>query len=199
MWHICSQNPICNQHEKINEQRLHIERVLSIKGKTNSSCPYKPKFLKTKLKKKEMEEELQDKIEYENKNLLMRIIEAEIKPSKYNMSISCPADCPAFDKEKMLEKRIRSEFEKYKTNCTIYEKIAKVKPSYDTKEILKKSAVYEGIAKRILKADRVLHPCLYFKSPTYFKKILDKETKERIMKLRKNRPKSAITNKRKEE
>ena len=55
MWNKSYQNSICNQLEKLNEQRLHINRVLSVKGQTNTTCPLKPKFLKTKLKKQIME------------------------------------------------------------------------------------------------------------------------------------------------
>ena len=51
MWNYEYVNSICNQAQKVNEHRLHIERVLSVKGKTDSSAPYYPKFLKTKLKK----------------------------------------------------------------------------------------------------------------------------------------------------
>ena len=72
MWSLQYQNGIVNQFDKLNEQRLHIERVLSVKGKTNTSRPLKPKFLKTKLKKAQMEEEEKEKIDYENHNLLIK-------------------------------------------------------------------------------------------------------------------------------
>ena len=46
MWSLQYQNGIVNQFDKLNEQRLHIERVISVKGKTNTSRPLKLKFLK---------------------------------------------------------------------------------------------------------------------------------------------------------
>ena len=179
MWHLFYQNSICNQLEKLTEQRLHVERVLSIKGQTDSSCPHKPKFLKTKLKKLEMEEEEKEKIEYENQNLLMRIINAEIKPSKYSINYT-PKDCPAFNKKRMYEKRIEKEYNNYKCNVSLYSKISKIKSNYDTKTIYKNSSLYDKIVQRIKKPDRTLHPCLYFQSPTFFINQIKKQKHNNI-------------------
>lgn len=174
MWSLQYQNGIVNQFDKLNEQRLHIERVLSVKGKTNTSRPLKPKFLKTKLKKAQMEEEEKEKIDYENHNLLLKIIKAELNPSKYSISVT-PKECPAFNKDIMYEKRMKKEFDKYKNNLELYTKLSKVKATYDTKKIYQKTSIYDEIVKRIKKPNRILNPCLFFQSPTYIKKRLGLE------------------------
>ena len=122
MWNYEYVNSICNQAQKVNEHRLHIERVLSVKGKTDSSAPYYPKFLKSKLKKLVMEEEENEKVYYENKKLLLKIIYSEIHPSKYSL-IYPPKPCPAFNKEVMYNKRMKKEVQKYKDNYNLYSKI----------------------------------------------------------------------------
>ena len=48
MWNYEHINSICNQFEIKNQQKLHIDRILSSKSRTDSSKPYKPYFLITK-------------------------------------------------------------------------------------------------------------------------------------------------------
>ena len=174
------QNSICNQLEKINEQRLHINRVLTVKGKTNTTCPLKPKFLKTKLKKQIMEEEIKQKIEYENNNLLQKIVNAGNKPSKYSIKYP-PHECPAFNKEIMYMKRMQREYNHYKDNISMYKKLSKVKSHYETDKIYQNTAKYDDIVRMIRRNDRVLHPCLYFQSPTTVKKKLENDIRNSLL------------------
>ena len=86
---------------------MDIERVLSAKDTTKSTTkPYYPKFLKSKISKNHMEEEKNDKINEENDMLFIKIYNAVKKHSKYS-KIYKPKKCPAFDKEKILLKRIK--------------------------------------------------------------------------------------------
>lgn len=178
MWNYEYVNSICNQAQKVNEHRLHIERVLSVKGKTDSSAPYYPKFLKTKLKKLVMEEEENEKVYYENKKLLLKIIYSEIHPSKYSL-IYPPKPCPAFNKEVMYNKRMKKEVQKYKDNYNLYSKIFNIKPHYNTKEILQNSENFQKIAKRLQKSIRRINPCLYFQSPTYIKNLIERHNRNK--------------------
>lgn len=176
MWNLSYQNSICNQLEKINEQRLHINRLLNVKGITNTASPIKPKFLKSKLKKKDMENEEKKKIEYENKNLYHKLINVDIKPSKYSVMFT-PKECPAFNKEKMYTKRMNKVFNNFKDNVKLHQKLLKVKSNYDAREIYRSTAMYDDIVKRIKKTNRVLHPCLYFKSPRYIKRLFENSSR----------------------
>ena len=103
MWNYEHINSICNQFEIKNQQKLHIDRILSSKSRTDSSKPYKPYFLITKPKKNLMLEEEKNKIDQENQNLLIKVINAKLKPSKYSQ---IPKECPAFNKQRMYTKRI---------------------------------------------------------------------------------------------
>ena len=173
MWNYEYVNSICNEAEKVNNHRLHIERVLSVKGQTDTSKPYYPKFLKLKLKKYVMEEEENEKIKNENRNLLYRILKSGFLPSKYSI-IYPPKPCPAFDKEKKYNKRKKEELEKYKKNYNLYYKIFNIKSYYNTKEILHDSDNFQKISKRIQKSIRRINPCLYFQSPSYVKELIEK-------------------------
>jgi len=170
MWNYEHINSICNQFEIKNQQKLHIGRILSSKSRTDSSQPYKPYFLKTKLKKAVMLEEEKNKIDYENQNLLIKVIKAKLKPSKYSQN---PEDCPAFNKQRMYTKRIYKEIEKYKQNVKIYTKISKIHSIYETKKILKDSENYQKIGERIKKKNKTMKTILNFQSPSYFKKLID--------------------------
>ena len=170
MWNYEHINSICNQFEIKNQQKLHIRRILSSKSRTDSSQPYKPYFLKTKLKKAVMLEEEKNKIDYENQNLLIKVIKAKLKPSKYSQN---PEDCPAFNKQRMYTKRIYKEIEKYKQNVKIYTKISKIHSNYETKKILKDSENYQKICERIKKKNKTMKTILNFQSPNYFKKLID--------------------------
>jgi hypothetical protein len=180
MWNKSYQNSICNQLEKLNEQRLHINRVLSVKGQTNTSCPLKPKFLKTKLKKQIMEEEIRQKIEYENNNLLQKIVNADNKPSKYSIKYP-PHECPAFNKEIMYMKRMQREYNHYKDNINMYKKLSKVKSYYETDKIYQSTAKYDDIVRMIRRNDRVLHPCLDFQSPSTVKKKIENDIRNSLL------------------
>ena len=170
MWNYEHINSICNQFEIKNQQKLHIDRILSSKSRTDSSKPYKPYFLITKPKKALMKEEEKNKIEQENQNLLIKVINAKLKPSKYSQ---IPKECPAFNKQRMYTKRIYKEIEKYKQNVKIYTKISKIHSNYETKKILKDSENYQKICERIKKKNKTMKTILNFQSPTYFKKLID--------------------------
>ena len=120
-----------------------------------------------------MEEEENEKIKNENRHLLYKILQSGFLPSKYSV-IYTPKNCPAFDKEKMNNKRKKEELEKYKENYNLYSKIFKIKPYYNTKEILHNSDNFQRISKRIQKSIRRINPCLYFQSPSYIKDLIEK-------------------------
>lgn len=170
MWKLEYNSPICNHRTKLIEQRLHIERVLSARGKTNTRGSKMPSFLIYKAKKIEMEEEEQGQINYENHNLLERIIEAELKPSKYSMTNVKPAYCPAFDFQRNLRfYKKEKENEMNKSTWSLYYKVENVKSDYNSKKLLKKSKANKKIMNRIKKNPYALHPYILFQSPKDYK------------------------------
>lgn len=174
MWQLEYNNPICNHRTKLYDQRLHVERVLSARGKTDTKSPIKPSFLIYKAKKVEMEEEQQDKINYENHNLLQKIIDAELKPSKYSIGNVRPAYCPALDFQRNLRfYKKEKEIEMNKSTLSLHCKIENVKSDYNSKKILKKTKANKKIMNRIKKNPYVLHPYIQFQSPRDFKHQLE--------------------------
>ena len=105
MWNTQKNNLLCSYLDAYEDQKKHIERVLSAKDTTKSTIPpYYPLFLKLKVCKYHMEEEKNEQIREENRILYFKIKDVIKKPRKYS-KIFEPKKCPAFDKEKLLLKR----------------------------------------------------------------------------------------------
>ena len=174
MWNKKISNYICNYLSEYQIQKKHIERVLSAKEIVHSrKSPYKPKFLKLKQCKLQMEEDKNNKIREENRQLFYKIIDAEIKPSLYS-KIYKPKESPSFDKNVMQFKRVKKELKTYEDNIRIYKKIEKVKSFYENKILTQRNRNINDNIKRLQKSILELQPSLLFSSPQAVKKQMEK-------------------------
>ena len=112
MWNLHYSNRKCNEIEKIKDHKRHLERIVTVKPMLDVKAPVKPGFLTKRSKKEATEKEFNDKVSYENKVLLGKIIEIEKKPSSYNPVLLLPSRCPAFDKTTFQIKRKKFEIDK---------------------------------------------------------------------------------------
>ena len=143
MWTTQKNNLLCSYLDAYEDQKKHIERVLSAKDTTRSTIPpYYPKFLKLKVCKYHMEEEKNEQIREENKILYLKIKDVIKKPSKYSKLFE-PKKCPAFDKEKILLKRIKHEINNYQENIRFYHRIENANSFYPKKDLLKRKKELE--------------------------------------------------------
>jgi len=164
MWVQQTNNYLCNYLDQYRVQKKHIERILSAKDNINDRKPYYPKFLQLRLGKNQFEEEKNNKIKEENKNLFYKIEYASTKPSKYSR-IYEPKDCPSFNKQMIGFKRIKKQLEHYQENMRFYNKIEKVKSFYDKNEINKRNNTIDNNIKKLHKTILELQPSLFFLSP----------------------------------
>ena len=185
MWKTQKNNLICSYLEAYEIQKKHIERVLSAKDTTKSTTPpYYPKFLKLKVCKYHMEEEKNEQIKEENKILFYKIKDVIKKPSKYSKCFE-PKKCPAFDKEKLLLKRIKYEINNYQENIRFYNRIENAHSYYPKEILLKRNKELEESSKILQKSIFDLSPNLMFSSP---ERIINE-----IEKYRNKRNNSAVT------
>lgn len=98
MWNLTYLNRVCNEHEKFRDHKKHVNNLIAVKSTINNATPYKPLFLINKKNNTQNEINKNIKINYENSNLLGKIKEIEIKPSKYHPSQIKVKDCPAYRK-----------------------------------------------------------------------------------------------------
>ena len=129
----------------------------------STKSPYKPKFLKLKQCKLRMEEDKNNKIREENKQLFYKIINAEVKPSLYS-KIYKPKDSPSFDKNVMYFKRVKKELKIYEDNKRINKKLEKVKSFYENKFLTQRNRDIDNNIKRLQKSILELQPSLLYPS-----------------------------------
>ena len=179
MWNTQRNNLLCSYLEAYEDQKKHIERVLSAKDTTKSTVPpYYPKFLKLKVCKYHMEEEKNEQIREENRILYFKIKDVIKKPSKYS-KIFEPKKCPAFDKEKILLKRIRHEINNYQENIRFYHRIEKANSFYPFEDFFKRNKELEENSKILQKSIFDISPNLMFSSPERIKNEIEKYRNKR--------------------
>ncbi len=177
MWKKQINNYICNYLSEYQIQKKHIERVLSAKDIVHSTkSPYIPKFMKLRQCKLHMEEENNNKIKEENKQLFYKIIDAEVKPSLYS-KIYKPKEAPSYNKNIMYFKRVKKELKTYEDNIRIYNKIEKVKSFYDNKNLTQRNKIIDNNIKKLRKSILELQPSLLFLSPQAVQKQIQKYRK----------------------
>ena len=192
MWKNQKNSIICGYLEEYENQKKHIDRVLSAKEIVKcKKPPYNPKFLK--LSKNHIEEDNNDKIRGENELLILKIMNAKYNPSKYS-KIYEPKKCPAFDKELIYFKRIKKEINNYQENVRFYNKIGNARSYYENDEFKQRKKFLDYSCKQLQKSIFEISPSLLFLSPSRIKKEIDKyknNNKGRnISKIMKSRTKS---------
>ena len=179
MWTTQKNNLLCSYLDAYEDQKRHIERVLSAKDTTRSTIPpYYPKFLKLKVCKYHMEEEKNEQIREENKILYLKIKDVIKKPSKYSKLFK-PKKCPAFDNEKILLKRIKHEINNYQENIRFYHRIEKANSFYPKKDLLKRKKELEENSKILQKSIFDISPNLMFSSPERIKNEIERYKNKR--------------------
>lgn len=179
MWNTQRNNLLCSYLDAYENQKKHIERVLSAKDTTRSTIPpYYPKFLKLKVCKYHMEEEKNEQIRDENRILFLKIKDVINKPSKYS-KIFEPKKCPAFDKEKLFIKRMKHEIDNYQENIRFYHKIENTNSFYPKEKLLKRNKELEENSKILQKSVFDISPNLMFSSPERIKNEIEKYRNKR--------------------
>ena len=179
MWKTQKNNLLCAYLEAYEDQKKHIERVLSAKDTTKSTVPpYYPKFLKLKVCKYHMEEEKNDQIRDENRILYLKIKDVIKKPSKYS-KIFEPKRCPAFDKNKLLLKRIKYEINNYEENLRFYNRIENAHSFYSRDLFIKRNKNLDESSKILQKSIFDISPNLMFSSPERIKNEIEKYRNKR--------------------
>ena len=198
MWKTQKNNLLCSYLDAYEDQKKHIERVLSAKDTTGSKIPpYYPKFLKLKICKYHLEEEKNEQIKEENRILYYKIKDAIKKPSKYS-KIFVPKKCPAFDKEKILLKRIKHEINNYQENIRFYHRIEKANSFYPKEDLLKRKKELEENSKILQKSIFDISPNLMFSSPERIKSEIERyKNKRNKSAKRRSRPMTQQTTARK--
>ena len=192
MWNTQYLNRICHIQDKIREQRLHLERVITMKPVIDVEEPIMPSFLKTRLAKKEMEEEKLTKIEYENGLMFRKILETNIHPGQYNLNLLAPEIYPAFKKKKNFRYcDLKRQYDINKSNLDLYSRISTLKPTYDNRNIVKDAYRNNKYRENISKSKNI-HPYLNFDSPEEFRRKLEIQMMNSLMERK--RPKSSFPN-----
>ena len=193
MWNTQYLNRICHIQDKIREQRLHLERVITMKPVIDVEEPIMPSFLKTRLAKKEMEEEKLTKIEYENGLMFRKILETNIHPGQYNLNLLAPEIYPAFKKKKNFRYcDLKRQYDINKSNLDLYSRISTLKPTYDNKNIIKDAYRNNKYRENISKSKNIQNPYLNFDSPEEFRRKLEIQMMNSLMERK--RPKSSFPN-----
>ena len=198
MWNFQKNNLLCSYLDAYENQKRHIERVLSAKDTTKSTLPpYYPKFLKLKVCKAFMEEEKSEQINEENRILYIKIYNAIKKHSKYS-KIFEPKKCPAFDKDKLMLKRIKYEINNYQENIRFYNRIENVNSYYPKENLIERNKNLDENSKILQKSIFDISPNLMFSSPERIKneieKFRNKRNKSAVPKTSKNKYKPNINN-----
>ena len=179
MWKTQRNNLLCAYLEAYEDQKKHIERVLSAKDTTKSTIPpYYPVFLKLKACKYHMEEEKNDQIRDENRILYLKIKDTIKKPSKYS-KIYEPKKCPAFDKDKLFLKRIKYEINNYEENLRFYNRIEKAHSFYSRDLFIKRNKDLEESSRILQKSIFDISPNLMFSSPERIKNEIERYRNKR--------------------
>ena len=179
MWNTQKNNLLCSYLDAYEDQKKHIERVLSAKDTTKSTIPpYYPLFLKLKVCKYHMEEEKNDQIRDENRILYLKIKDVIKKPSKYS-KIFEPKRCQAFDKNKLLLKRIKYEINNYEENLRFYNRIENAHSFYSRDLFIKRNKNLDESSKILQKSIFDISPNLMFSSPERIKNEIEKYRNKR--------------------
>ncbi len=91
-------NRKCNEFDRFQQHKLHLERIVSTKPAVKLETPKKPGFLFRKTIGKHHQNEKNIKIDYENALIMKKIIHLETHNTQYHPQKIMVKDCPAFDK-----------------------------------------------------------------------------------------------------
>ena len=152
MWNLIYNNYSCSEIETFKSYQKLFEKLLMVKSNINNKGKETPIFLKCKTSLKELKKDEERKITKINNLLNTKIKSVMNSPSKYSKIFSSPKYCPAFDKQRFnfsrieLEKKINSE------NNSLLIRFIKRRPTYSTKNLLRKYNYEQYIKNNISKS-----------------------------------------------
>lgn len=103
MWNLTYTNRVCNEHERFRDHRTHVNKLLVVKSHIDTKSPYKPLFLANKNNLTQNVIDKNIKINYENRNLLGKIMSIEKHYSQYHPKRIVVKDCPAYKKTNFIQ------------------------------------------------------------------------------------------------
>ena len=152
MWNLIYNNYSCSEIETFKSYQKLFEKLLMVKSNINNKGKETPIFLKCKTSLKEQKKDEERRITKINNLLNTKIKSVMNSPSKYSKIFSSPKYCPAFDKQRFnfsrieLEKKINSE------NNSLLIRFIKRRPTYSTKNLLRKYNYEQYIKNNISKS-----------------------------------------------
>ena len=146
-----------NSKSQLNIHKIQLERLLKVTSTLNNSPISLPKFIKKKFSKKLKEKEDNYRINYENSILFNRMLALVKKPSPYNINLSKPIYCPAFDNKNSSYKKSQSIKKIKDNNKFLYNRFLNAKSYYNTSKILKENDFYKYLQGNFNKLYRKIH------------------------------------------
>ena len=152
MWSLLNNNIYCAEKEQLKVNQIHFEKLLCTKSKINNKGIKTPFFLKNKSYIRELARTRAAKINAIN-NLMNRKLKLVARtPSRYSREINTPKYCPAFDKLRFNFDRIERDRKIKSENLSFYSRFKERKPTYSTKNFLKKSEYEKHIRSNIARS-----------------------------------------------
>ena len=149
MWSLLNNNIYCAEKEKLKVNQIHFEKLLSSKSRIDNKPKEVPFFLKNKSYLRELIKTRDSKIKAINNLMNIKLKSVANSPSLYSKDINTPKYCPAFDIQKYNLARIERERKIKLENQSYYKRFKEKKPTYSTKNLLKKAEYQEHIKNNI--------------------------------------------------
>ena len=176
MWSLLNNNIYCAEKEQLKVNQIHFEKLLCTKSKINNKGIKTPFFLKNKSYLRELARTRAAKINAIN-NLMNRKLKLVARtPSRYSREINTPKYCPAFDKLRFNFDRIERDRKIKSENFSFYSRFKERKPTYSTKNFLKKSEYEKHIRNNIARSTELQRFSLKLCTFKEFKTNLMKES-----------------------
>ena len=152
MWNLLNNNYSCAEKETLKSYQKLFIRLLSAKSKINNKANETPFFLINKSSLKEFKRDEERKITKINNLLNTKIQHVMNSPSKYSQRVNSPKYCPALDKQRYNYSRIEKERNIFSENKSLFQRFTQRKPTYSTKNLLRKYDYEQYIKNNISKS-----------------------------------------------
>ena len=176
MWSLLNNNPYCAEKEQLKVNQIHFEKLLGLKARIDNKPNEVPFFLKNKSYLRELIRTRNNKIKAINKLMNIKLKTVAKSPSLYSKENNIPKYCPAFDRQKFNFARIERERKINSENITFYKRFKKKKPTYSTKNFLKKADYQDIIRDNISRGRNLQQYSLKFCTFREFKSHFIKES-----------------------
>ena len=151
MWNLLKNNFSCSEIEAFKENKIHLEKLISIKSNINNKANEVPLFLKNKTYLRELKRNKERNINLINNLMDNKLKSVSKSPSIYSKKLNNPKYCPAFDKRRFNFSKIERERQISTENKSFYKRFNERKATYSTKKLLKKSYFEDYLKSNISK------------------------------------------------